>query len=78
MTARCLRYRKDHHTTNCNYIVTFNEQLETRVSGHRQYRVKEKYQSSAEVDFIIEFKGKAIPIEENQLQMHICDHCTNL
>jgi len=37
--------------------------LQTRVSGHRQYWVKEKYQSSAEVDFIIEFKGKAIPIE---------------
>ncbi len=37
--------------------------LETHVSGHRQYWVKEKYQSTAEVDFIIEFKGKAIPIE---------------
>ncbi len=36
---------------------------ETRVSTHRHYWVREKDQSSAEVDFIIEFRGKAIPIE---------------
>ena len=36
---------------------------ETGVSTHQQYWVREKDQSSAEVDFIIEFQGKAIPIE---------------
>ncbi len=37
--------------------------METRVSVHRQFWVREKNQSSAEVDFVIEFRGMAIPIE---------------
>jgi len=36
---------------------------ETRVSAQRQFWVREKNQSSAEVDFVIEYNGKAIPIE---------------
>ncbi|MDO9154252.1 MAG: AAA family ATPase [Paludibacter sp.] len=37
--------------------------LETRVTKHRQYWVRAKDQSSAEIDFIIEYQGRAIPIE---------------
>lgn len=37
--------------------------LETSVTRNRQYWVREKTTSSAEVDFVINFDGKAIPIE---------------
>lgn len=37
--------------------------LETSVNRKRQYWVREKTTSSAEVDFVINFDGKAIPIE---------------
>lgn len=37
--------------------------LETSVTQKRQYWVREKTTSSAEVDFVINFDGKAIPIE---------------
>ncbi len=37
--------------------------LETRVSCSRQFWMREKTTSSAEIDFVINFDGKAIPIE---------------
>lgn len=36
---------------------------ETKVSKHRQYWMRNKKGSSAEVDFVITYKGKIIPIE---------------
>ena len=37
--------------------------LEIRVTSHRQFWVRDKNSSSAEVDFVISYDGKAIPIE---------------
>lgn len=37
--------------------------LETRVNVHRQFWMREKTTSSAEVDFVIGYEGKAIPVE---------------